>query len=201
MQDLFKEMFGSEDPFADFHKFFEDVRGQRWLYDPILRSNVELILHTLTLPTCFIGLIISVHQFLVDIGRLKRQQPLLRKVIWVSVWTLKKITGNISISSFPLESVSFYNRDQSGMIWGCHVSWRNCGSYKRNRCLSRVRLITPSWFVYVGCLFLTSKTLGCRQGGIIILLVVWMFFPSVFLGLFLLFMSPARLPEQTFCEI
>jgi len=29
MQDLFKEMFGSEDPFADFHKFFEDVRGQR----------------------------------------------------------------------------------------------------------------------------------------------------------------------------
>ena len=25
LQDLFKEMFGSEDPFADFHKFFEDV--------------------------------------------------------------------------------------------------------------------------------------------------------------------------------
>ncbi len=37
MQDLFKEMFGSEDPFADFHKFFEDVRGQRWLYDLIFR--------------------------------------------------------------------------------------------------------------------------------------------------------------------
>eukprot|EP00439_Symbiodinium_sp_Y106_P034955 s4493_g4.t1 len=25
-KDLFKEMFGSEDPFADFHKFFEDVQ-------------------------------------------------------------------------------------------------------------------------------------------------------------------------------
>lgn len=27
-QDLFKEMFGSEDPFADFHKFFDDARTQ-----------------------------------------------------------------------------------------------------------------------------------------------------------------------------
>eukprot|EP00913_Durusdinium_trenchii_P030551 g28617.t1 len=43
-KDLFKEMFGSEDPFADFHKFFDDVQfeenvswrkhihtGQGWL--------------------------------------------------------------------------------------------------------------------------------------------------------------------------
>lgn len=54
------------------------------------KSNEEFVLRTLTLPTCFIGLIISVHKFLVNIGRLKRQQPLSRKVIWVFVWTLEK---------------------------------------------------------------------------------------------------------------
>jgi len=29
-KDLFKEMFGSEDPFADFHKFFEDVHFEEF---------------------------------------------------------------------------------------------------------------------------------------------------------------------------
>ncbi|CAK9093411.1 DnaJ homolog subfamily B member 7, partial [Durusdinium trenchii] len=29
-KDLFKEMFGSEDPFADFHKFFDDVQFEEF---------------------------------------------------------------------------------------------------------------------------------------------------------------------------